>query len=443
VWESAEIEVSQDVMQPSPDAAEDEAGIAAPAPAVVLTLSQARRIALGAQGFARRRPDEAARRHADAVIDRLGLLQIDSVNVLARAHTVPLFSRLGPYDAAFLERAAYGGKRRRLFEYWGHEASLIRLDLQPLLRWRMARADRGLGIYGGLARFGREKRPFIDAVLREVETRGPSTARELGGGEGGVGDAGTGGWWGWSEAKRALEFLFWAGHLTTATRRGGFERVYDLPARVFPAEILSRPTPHETEAQRELIMVAARALGVATERDLRDYFRLDPADAKLRVAELVEAGALIPARVKGWSHAAYLTPEAATPRKVHARALVSPFDPLLWERTRTERLFGIRYRLEIYTPAHKREHGYYVLPFLLGDRIAARVDLKADRSTKRLVVKAAHAEGKGDPGETATELAAELREVCRWLGLEAVVVEGSTAFAGLLAGAADAATSDH
>lgn len=389
-----------------------------------ITALQARRIALVAQGFGRPRPDEPGRRHVDQVIDRLGLLQIDSVNVLARAHTVPPFSRLGPYQPGLLERAAYGGKRRRVFEYWGHEASLIRIDLHPALRWRMDRAARGEGIYKGLALFAREKRAFIDGVLAQVAARGPSTARELGAGpDAPPGAPGEGGWWGWSDCKRALEFLFWSGALTTAARRGGFERVYDLPERVFPSEILSSPDLPEDEAHRVLLIQAAVSLGVATERDLRDYFRLDPADTRPRLAELVEAGELEPLRVKGWSHLAYRRPSAPRGKPLTARALVSPFDPLLWERSRTERLFGIRYRLEIYTPAHKREHGYYVLPFLLDDGIAARVDLKADRAAGRLVVKAAHPDGARDPAETAAALAKELRSMAAWQGLSDIAVE--------------------
>lgn len=397
-----------------------------------IPAGQARRMALAAQGFGRRRPETPSAAHVDRLIGRLGLLQIDSVNVLARAHTVPLFSRLGPFDPELLARAAYGRRGRRFFEYWGHEASLIRFDLQPALRWRMARAARGEGIYGGLARFAREKSSFVESVYREVEARGASTARELGGVEGGR--AGAGGWWGWSEVKHALEYLFWAGRITTATRRGGFERVYDLPERVLPRAVLDAPTPPEADAQRRLMAVAAGALGIATEFDLRDYFRLDPTDARARIPELVEDGAVVPVRVKGWNHLAYAAPATSAPRRIAARALVSPFDPLLWERGRTERLFGIRYRLEIYTPAHKREHGYYVLPFLLGDRIGARVDLKADRASGRLVIKAAHGEGLRRPAETAHDLAAELREVARWQGLEAIVVEHRGDLARALAG---------
>jgi uncharacterized protein YcaQ len=352
------------------------------------------------------------------VLERLGLVQIDSVNVLARAHTVPFFSRLGPYDPSLLDRLAYAGRKRMLFEYWGHEASLIRLDLHPLFRWRMAEARAGRGIYGGLRRFAEEKRDFIDEVLREIERRGPVTAGELEV----AGDAarkGPGGWWGWSDAKRAVEWLFWAGFLTTKTRRG-FARVYDLTERVLPAEVLSAPTPKPAEAHRGLVRIAARALGVATEPDLRDYFRLDPDASKTAVAALVEAGELHPVSVAGWKAPAYVHPEAAMPRRSPARALVSPFDPIVWERDRTERLFGFRYRIGIYTPAHKREFGYYPLPFVMGDRIAARVDLKADRATSRLLVQSIHLEPGGAGDEVRSALEEEFTEMARWLGLTSV-----------------------
>jgi uncharacterized protein len=388
--------------------------------AVRLTRAQARRLALQALGFRDTRPAKPKRRHLERVLGRLALLQIDSVNVLARAHYMPLYARLGPYNLRLLDEAAYG-RRRSLFEYWGHEASLLRLDLHPLLRWRMARAERGEGIYGGLARFAIENRPFIDAALREIEQRGPLSARELT--EGGRGRSA---WWGWSDGKRALEWLFWAGRVTTATRRG-FERVYDLPERALPAAVIALPTPSAEDAQRTLLRLAARALGVATERDLRDYFRLDVDETKLRLAELVEEAALLPAEVEGWTAPAYLDPGAKIPRRVEARALVSPFDPLVWERSRTERLFDFHYRIEIYTPAHKRQHGYYVLPFLLGDRIVGRVDLKADRAGGRLLVPAIHLEPWASPADVMPALRAELEDMARWLNLAAVEPKGASA----------------
>jgi uncharacterized protein YcaQ len=378
-----------------------------------ITLAQARRIALAAQGLHEGRPAAATRRHVSRALQRSHLLQIDSVNVLVRAHYMPLFSRLGAYDRGLLEKTAYHPKKREAFEYWGHEASLIRLDLQPLFRWRMERAAQGEGTYGGLARFGREKRAFIEEVRREIEARGPIGAGELS-----IGGKGQGSWWGWSDGKRALEWLFWAGQVTTATRRG-FERLYDLPERVLPSEILNIPTPSAEEAQRELLRLSIQALGIASERCLRDYFRLEPQDAKARIPELVEAGDLIPVMVEDWGPV-YLDPQAKIPRRVEARALVSPFDPIVWERTRTERLFDFRYRIEIYTPAEKREFGYYCLPFVLGERIVARVDLKADRAAGNLIVHSVHPEASVVPEEIAPALGDELRLMAEWLNLGSI-----------------------
>ncbi|MBB3997821.1 winged helix-turn-helix domain-containing protein [Aureimonas pseudogalii] len=379
-----------------------------------LSPTEARRMALAAQGFGAARPlGGVGIRQFGRNADRLGLHQIDSVNVLARAHYLPAFSRLGAYDAALLDRAAWGPRReRRLFEYWAHEASLLPLDLHPLLRWRMARADRGEAGYAGLRRFALERRAEAMALLGRIREEGPLAASDF--------DRGRPGWWEWSEAKRGLEWLFYAGHLTTATRRRSFERVYDLPERVLPAALLARPTPSEPEAHRALVERAARALGVATLNELADYFRLAPADARPAVAALTEEGVLLPVTVPGWP-AAWRHRDARAPRRLHARALLAPFDPLVWERARTERLFGFRYRIEIYVPADRRLHGYYVLPFLLGDRLVARVDLKADRAARRLLVPAVHEE-PGAPPETREELAAELYLLAAWLGLDEVVM---------------------
>lgn len=382
-----------------------------------LSLKAARRIALAAQGFGEARPAVVTDwRRMGRTVQRLHLLQIDSVSVSARAHYMPLFSRLGAYPRSALETAAWG-KPRRLFEYWAHEASLLPLHIQPLLRWRMARAEAGIGIYGGLASFSRERRETVEAVFRRIETEGALATSQM------EGPKGSGGWWGWSDTKRALEYLFWAGRITTATRRG-FERVYDLPERVLPADILAAPTPTPDEAQRDLLMRSAQALGVATAGDLRDYFRLSPEDVRPRLAELVEAGALLPVSVEGWSKPAYLHPAARLPRRIEACALLSPFDPLVFERARTERLFGFRYRIEIYTPAEKRVHGYYVLPFLLGERLVARVDLKADRAAGILRVLSAHAEPDA-PERTAEALMAELRIMAGWLGLADIEVSAA------------------
>jgi len=380
-----------------------------------LSQAAARRVALAAQGFGMRPDGPVDGGRLRRMVERLGVLQIDSVNVLVRSHYLPLFSRLGPYPAERLDAAAKG-RRRTLFEYWGHEASLLPVAAQPLFRWRMARAEAGRGIYGGLARFARERRDFIDRIEAEIAARGPLAAGELA--EGG---RGAGGWWGWSDGKMALEYLFWAGRVTTAQRRG-FERVYDLPERVLPAAVLAAPTPAEDEAQRQLVLAAARALGVATGPCLRDYFRLDADDFKLRLAELVEAGLLLPVAIEGWDRPAYLDPTARHPRRVAANALLSPFDSLVFERTRTEALFGFRYRLAFYTPAEKREHGYYVLPFLMDERLVARIDLKADRAAGILRVVAAHAEAGAAPGPVAEALAVELAAMAGWLGLGDVAV---------------------
>jgi uncharacterized protein len=371
-----------------------------------LSVAQARRIALAAQGFAVPRPSDPGRRHLRQLFERLGAVQMDSVNVLARAHFLAPFSRLGAYDPAVLDDLAYHKRPRELFEYWGHEASLMPVALQPLLRWRMAQAERFDAGWSHVREIARKQPRFIEGVLRQVRERGPIAAGELI-------EAGksTGSWWGWSDGKRALEWLFWAGKITTAERRG-FERLYDLPERVLPGEILAMPTPPEEEAQRELLRIAARAHGVATERDLRDYFRLSPAESKSRIADLVENGELRPVEVEGWKQQAYLNPSAKIPAKVNARALLSPFDSLIWERARTQRLFDFNYRLEIYTPAHKRVHGYYVLPFLYGDRLVARVDLKSARKDGALDV---HYEEHVDANDVVEPLAAELREMADWL----------------------------
>ena len=385
-----------------------------------LALAEAQRIALAAQGFGVPRPSKVAdKRLLRRLIERLGVVQIDSVNVLARAHTLPPFSRLGPYRVDDLQALAYAGRSRALFEYWGHEASLLPVALQPMLRWRMARASRGEGIYKALASFARERPELIAQVRREITDRGPLRAGDLS-----HKHKGDGGWWGWSDGKRALEWLFWTGALSTATRYQTFERAYDLTERVLPQAIVQAATPTEAEAQRHLVRIAAGALGIASERCLRDYFRLPVSDASLRIAELVEAGELIPVAVESAFPAAYLFRDARQPRRMAAQALLAPFDPLIWQRQRAEALFGARIRLELYTPPEKRIHGYYVLPFLLGDRIAARVDLKADRARSVLRVQAAHGE-PGMPAVVAEPLAHELRLMAHWLGLHHVEVRRS------------------
>lgn len=379
-----------------------------------ISARQARRIALAAQGFGVARPQTVDRRTLLKTIERLGLVQIDSVNVVSRTHYLPLFSRLGDYPRALLDEVAWG-ERRALVEYWAHEASLLPAATHRLLHWRMEDARRGAGVWKGVARFLDQRGDFIAACRDEIAARGPMPASELG-----LGARGAGSWWGWSEGKRALECLFWVGDLTTATRRGTFERVYGLPERVLPRAARGEPPAREA-AQRELVRIAARAMGVATERDLRDYFRMGVAETRTRIGELVETGELTPTIVEGWKQPAYLHPGVRRPRKIAARALLSPFDNLIWFRERTERLFGARVRLEIYTPAEKRVHGYYVLPFLQDEAITARVDLKAERRRGELLVQAAHAEPAADAA-TPGLLAAELRLMAGWLGLQHVEV---------------------
>lgn len=377
-----------------------------------LSLGQARRIALAAQGFGTRRPAAVNQGHLRRAVDRLGLHQIDSVNVLVRAHYLPAFSRLGDYDRSLLDRAAWGRKSdRRLFEYWAHEASLLPLDMHPLLRWRMALADRGEIGWKSMRAFATEHRSQAEAVLKRIREEGPLAASDFPHGRS------RSGWWEWGDTKRALEWLFWAGHVTTRTRRGSFERVYDLTERVIPGSILALPTPSAADAQRMLIDSSAKALGVATAGDLRDYFRLGVDGARRAIADLVEDKVLLPVAVDSWRQPAFLHREARRPRRVRGQALLAPFDPLVWERARTERLFGFRYRIEIYTPADKRVHGYYVLPFLMDDRLVARVDLKSDRQRSRLLVRAITFE-TGAPAEARERLDSELELMANWLGLE-------------------------
>jgi uncharacterized protein YcaQ len=381
-----------------------------------LSADEARRIALAAQGFAEPRPSARLdRRHLRRVIAQIGLLQIDSVNVLVRSHYMPLFSRLGDYAPELLDASWLGAPaNRELFEYWGHMASLMPFELHPLLRWRMAQAaDKNEDIFG---RLNRSRPGFMQAALDEIRERGPLAAREITGA-----GASRGGWWGWSDGKHALEALFAAGKLAAAGRRG-FERLYDLPERVIPTRVLAMPTPAIEDAQRALMRIAARALGVGTEKDLCDYFRIRVGAGRPRIRELVETGELIPVSVEGWREPAFVARDAKSPRKLDARALLSPFDSLIWERARTERIFGFRYRIEIYTPSANRKYGYYVLPFLLNDRLVARVDLKSDRAMRTLLVQGAHCEPGVRPTAVEGPLMRELVTMASWLGLEQIKV---------------------
>ena len=389
-----------------------------------LTQLQARRIALAAQGFTDRAHATPSPKTLDRTVARTGVLQVDSVNVLQRAHYMPLYSRMGPYDVDLLRRAttSTGRRERTLVEYWAHVQALMPVELWPLMRHRMEhyRAERG--------KWGFTADPTLEPRVRDaVRDRGPVTARDL------EEDLSTGprsreNWgWNWSEARKVLDYLYLVGDVAIAGRNNQFEVVYDLPERVLPAAVLDAPTPTAQEAVTELVRRAARSHGVASLACLADYYRLrlqpapGAASAKVAVEELVEAGELVPVTVRGWKRQAYLHRDARLPRRVSARTLLSPFDPVVWERARAEALFDFFYRIEIYVPPEKRLHGYYVLPFLLGDRLVARVDLKADRATRRLLVPGAFAEAAAPP-ETADELAAELRRLAGWLGLDDVVV---------------------
>jgi uncharacterized protein YcaQ len=352
------------------------------------------------------------------LIRQLGVLQLDSVNVFSRAHYMPLFSRLGPYDRAALDRLAAhtpGRIDRRLVEYWAHEASLIPVELHPLFRWRMANLE---GAWSSMQKIVDKRPGLVEKTLVQVTADGPIRARDTGS----VPNPYTyGAMWNWHDGKVALEHLFFAGQVGAA-RRINFERHYDLIERILPTQVHHTPTPSTEDAQRELIRIAARAQGVATLADLSDYFRINKTRIAPRVAELIETGELRKVTVKGWKDQAYLWHEARAPRKLHVRAILSPFDSLIWFRARTERLFDFHYRIEIYTPKPKRIYGYYVLPFLLGDRLVGRVDLKADRQAGVLRVQSAHAEEGVDHHEVAPELMAELRITADWLGLQGVEV---------------------
>ena len=351
-------------------------------------------------------------------MQRLGLLQLDSVNVFERAHYMPVFSRLGPYDRAILDRLAghtRGRLNRRLVEYWAHEASLVPLETHPLLRWRMADLA---GAWGSMQRIVAEQPELVASTLQLVADEGPIRAGDT---EFEREAPQPGQMWNWHDGKRALEHLFYTGQIMAA-RRINFERHYDLTERVLPAAIRETPTPSRDDAQRELLRISARALGVAAEPDLGDYFRLPRADSKARVAELVQSGELEPVEVRGWDAPAYRWHEAPRPRPIRGRALLSPFDPLIWFRPRAQRIFHFHYRIEIYVPAEQRVHGYYVLPFLLDEALVARVDLKSDRQAGVLLVQGAYAEDGVDTGRVAAELASELATTAGWLGLPGGVV---------------------
>ncbi|HEY7595324.1 MAG TPA: crosslink repair DNA glycosylase YcaQ family protein [Actinophytocola sp.] len=390
-----------------------------------LGADAARRIALAAQGFTDARPaGEVTRRHLGRVLDRVRLIQLDSVNVAVRAHYMPLFSRLGPYPVALVDDAAWAHSARRprlLAEYWAHEASLLPVADWPLFRWRMRDYEKKLG--ERYAKLLKDSPGLFDDVLAAVKDLGPIGAGPLETELGLAGRRAGGGWWHRSSVKHACEYLFAVGELTTGARRG-FQRLYDLPERVLPPEVQRAPEPSTEDAIRELTLRAATAHGIATEPDLRDYYRIRPPElSKQAVADLVESGVLEKVTVRGWAQPAYRHVEARQPRRVHGRALLCPFDPLIWERARTERVFGFRYRIEIYVPEPKRVYGYYVFPFLLDGELVARVDLKTDRQAGALRVRGAFAEPTAHAPRVAAELAAELQVMAEWLGLDRVVAD--------------------
>jgi uncharacterized protein YcaQ len=368
---------------------------------------------LGAQGFADPPPTgNIDVRHFRRVLGRTGLVQLDSVNVLARSHYLPIFARLGDYGRGRLDRWLY--RSGEMFEYWGHGASVLPVGLYPLLRYRM-RAWKP----GPRTRRVMEEHPgYIESVLEEVARRGPLSVTDLE-------EPGrrSGPWWGLSKGKTALDWLFAQGRLAVRERLPTFVVVYDLPERVLPEEVLAADEVPRDEATRRFLLLAARCCGVGTAADLADYYRIPPSYARARLQELVEAGRLRPVEVEGWNVSAYLHPEATIPRRVTGRALLSPFDSLIWHRERAERLFGFHYRIEIYVPAERRRHGYYVLPFLLDDHLVARVDLKADRREGVLRVRGAYLEDGRERPRVARELAAELRTMASWLGLPEVALE--------------------
>ncbi len=376
-----------------------------------ISAREARRIALAAQGFADPRPKgKVGRRHLRKVIDQIGLIQIDAVNVLVRSQELPLFARLGPHPRTLIADATAAGE---LFEYWVHEASHASTEHYHLYRWKMDRKHQWRTIQAL-----KERRPELLAeVLARVEANGPVVSGEF---NSRVGPKGT--WWDWDDAKIALEHLFWTGEVTARRRPNDFARLYELSERWIPRDVLDRPVPTEHDARKELLVLAARHHGIATFGDLADYHRQNKPITRPLLNELVEEGRLLPVAVEGWSQQGYLHPDARRPRRVNARALLSPFDSLVFNRERTERIFGFHYRIEIYVPQPKRIHGYYVLPFLLGDELVGRVDLKSDRQSGTLLVQGSYAE-PGVPDEVIVpELAEELRLMATWLGLNEVRV---------------------
>lgn len=379
---------------------------------VRLSADRARRLALGAQGFTDPPPTGRVDvRHFRRVVRRVGLIQLDSVNVFSRTHYMPFFSRLGPYDRDALDSWLWGSGE--MFEYWAHVASLIPIEHHRLFRWRME----GGWHWGRIERMLAERPGFLEAVEAEVAAKGPLRTAHLDDPGERDGDA----MWGWSDGKVALEALFLTGRITTAARPN-FVRHYDLTDRVISAEVLETEAPDEDEAKMEMLRIAARCLGVGTAADLADYHRLKVPQARTLLRRLVERGELVQVDVEGWEGPAYMDPETVVPHRVEGSALLSPFDSLVWCRPRVERIFGFHYRIEIYVPSGQRVHGYYVLPYLLNGRLVGRVDLKTDRGRGRLRVQGAFAEEGVDRLSVARHLAADLESAAMWLGLDDVEV---------------------
>ncbi len=377
-----------------------------------LSASQARRVALGAQGFNDPRPTgRVDRRHLRRVLDRIGVIQIDSVNVLVRSQELPLFARLGPHPRTLIDDATAAGE---LFEYWVHEACHVPVAQYPLQRWAMERHPR----WKGFRKFAAERADFVDAVRDRVRAEGPIVASDLE-----ARDRPKEAWWDWDDGKLALEYLFRIGEVACTRRPNDFARLYDVAERVIPPDVLNAPAPSEHEAKKEMLVLAARYHGVGTAADLADYHRL--AHTRPLFAELVEEGRLLEVDVEGWRQTAYLHPDAKIPRRIDACALLSPFDPVVWFRDRAERLFDFHYRIEIYVPKPKRQYGYYVLPVLLGDTLVGRLDLKAERAERALLVQSAWVEPGVPPTEVAEPVAQELALMASWLGLERVIVNRS------------------
>ena len=376
-----------------------------------LSIADARRIALAAQGFDTARPKtKATQRHVDALISRLGVIQIDSVNVLVRSQELPLFARLGNHDRNAIPKAT---EAQKLFEYWGHEAALLPVDLHPLFRWKMNAARTGKVTHWGLTSFYEENKAFVKRTLKHVTTNGPTTSRELS-----TRTEKKGTWWDWDEAKVALEYLFLTGQLMSRGRGADFARIYDTPERVLPQRVFDAATPSERDARKQLLVRSAIAQGVATASDLADYYRQKPAAVNPLIAELVDEGELRAVAVDGWTEKAFVHRDAKLPKQLHATALLSPFDSLVWCRPRNERLFNFHYRIEIYTPKEKRKFGYYVLPFMMNGEMVGRVDLKADRANSRLLVLSVHTEPDVKRSSINDALIVELQEMASWLGLE-------------------------